>query len=79
MTFLTKFLVKGIALFALEAGETISDIASHMVSPAKLGYQLATHMDLSSPEDTDAAQTKKEHLIRSRYGDHTLVSKIKAT
>ena len=59
MTFLTKFLVKGIALFALEAGETISDIASHLVSPAKLGYQLATHIDLSSPEDKDAAQTKQ--------------------
>ena len=59
MTFLIKFLVKGIALIALEAGETISDIASHMVSPAKLGYQLATHIDLSSPEDKDAAQTKK--------------------
>ena len=59
MTFLTKFLVKGIALFALEAGETISEIASHLVSPAKLGYQLATHIDLSSPEDKDAAQTKR--------------------
>ena len=79
MTFLIKFLVKGISLIALEAGETISDIASHMVSPAKLGYRLATHIDLSSPEDKDAAQTKTEHLIRSRYGDHTLVSKIKAT
>ena len=79
MTFLTKFLVKGITLFALEAGETISEIASHLVSPAKLGYQLATHIDLSSPEDKDAAQTKTEHLIRSRYGDHTLVSKIRVT
>ena len=79
MTFLTKFLLKGIALFALEAGETISDIASNMVSPAKLGYQLAKHIDLSSPEDKDAAQTKTEHLIRSRYGDQTLVSKIKVT
>ena len=79
MTFLTKFLVKGIALFALEAGETISDIASNMVSPAKLGCQLAKHIDLSSPEDKDAAQTKTEHLIRSRYGDQTLVSKIKVT
>ena len=79
MTFLIKFLVKGIALIALEAGETISDIASHMVSPAKLGYHLATHIDLSSPEDKDAAQTKTEHLIRSRYGDQTLVSKIKVT
>ena len=75
MTFLIKFLVKGIALIALEAGETISDIASHMVSPAKLGYQLAKHIDLSSPEDKDAAQTKTEHLIRSRFSDHTLVSK----
>ena len=79
MTFLTKFLAKGIALFALEAGETIFEIASHLVSPAKLGYQLATHIDLSSPEDKDAAQTKTEHLIRSRFGDHTLVSKIKVT
>ena len=79
MTFLTKFLAKGIALFALEAGETISDITSNMVSPAKLGYQLAKHIDLSSPEDKDAAQTKTEHLIRSRYGDQTLVSKIKVT
>ena len=79
MTFLIKFLVKGVALFALEMGETISEIASHLVSPAKLGYQLATHIDLSSPEDKDAAQTKTEHLIRSRFGDHTLVSKIKVT
>ena len=76
MTFLVKFMVKGILVVALEAGETISDIASHLVSPAKLGYQLATHIDLSSPEDKDAAQTKTEYLIRSRYGDHTLVSKI---
>ena len=58
MTFLIKFLVKGIALFALEAGETIFEIASHLVSPAKLGYQLATHIDLFNPEDKDAAQTK---------------------
>ena len=58
MTFLMKFLVKGIALFALEAGETIFEIASHLVSPAKLGYQLATHIDLFNPEDKDAAQTK---------------------
>ena len=65
MTFLMKFLVKGIALFALEAGETISDIASHLVSPSKLGYQLATHIDLSSPEDKDAAQTKPELNISS--------------
>ena len=45
MTFLIKFLIKGVALIALEARETISDIASHMVSPAKLVYQLATHID----------------------------------
>ena len=79
MTFLIKFLVKGIALFALETGETISEIVSRMVSPAKLGYQLAPHIDLFNPEDKDAAQTKTEHLIRSRYGDHTLVSKIEVT
>ena len=79
MTFLTKFLVKGIALFALEAGETISEIASYLVSPAKLGYQLAKHIDLSSPEDKDAAQTKTDHLIRSRFGNQTLVSKTKVT
>ena len=79
MTFLIKFLVKGIALFALETGETISEIASHMVSPAKLGYQLARHIDLSSPEDKDVAQTRTEHLIRSRFCLNTLVSKTKLT
>ena len=79
MTFLTKFLVKGISLFALEAGETISEIASHLVSPAKLGYQLARHIDLSSPEDKDVAQTRTEHLIRSRFCHNTLVSKTKLT
>ena len=79
MTFLVKFMVKGILVVALEAGETISEMAPHLVSPAKLGYQLATHIDLSSPEDKDATQTRTENLIRSRFCHNTLVSKIKLT
>ena len=76
MTFLIKFLVKGIALFALEAGETISEIAAHIVSRAKGGYRMASHIDLSDSKDDDATQTKTEHLIRSRYVGYTSVSKI---
>ena len=79
MIFLIKFLVKGIALFALEAGETISDIASPIVSPAKIGYQLATHIDLSDHKDKDTVQPKTDHLIRSRYGDNTLAPKTELT
>ena len=76
MTFLIKFMVKGILVVALEAGETISEIATHIVSPAKVGYRMASHIDLSDSKDNDAAQTKTEYLIRSRYVGHTSVSKI---
>ena len=76
MTFLVKFMVKGILVVALEAGETISEIAAHIVSPAKVGYRMAPHIDLSDSRDNDAAQTKTEYLIRSRYVGHTSVSKI---
>ena len=79
MTFLVKFMVKGILVVALEAGETISEIASHIVSPAKIGYQLATHIDLSGHRDKDTVQTKTDHLIRSRYGDNALAPKTKLT
>ena len=76
MTFLVKFMVKGILVVALEAGETISEIATHIVTPAKVGYWMAPHIDLSDSKDNDATNTKTEHLIRSRYVDHASVSKI---
>ena len=45
MTFLVKFMVKGILVVALEAGETISEIATHRVTPLRVGYRMALHID----------------------------------
>ena len=67
MAFLIKFLAKGIVVFALEAGETISDITAHLVSPSKIGYRVATQIDFSSSEKNDTVQPKTEPVIRSRF------------
>ena len=75
MTLLVKFIVKGVSLFAVEMGETISDVASHIVSPAKLAYRVVAQIDFSNTEDENSTQTKAEYLIRPRYDDQTLVSK----
>ena len=79
MTFLVKFIAKGVSLFAIEMGEVISDVASHIVSPAKLAYRVASSIDFSTTKDENTRQTTAEYLIRSRYDDHTLVSKTKLT
>ncbi len=77
MTFLVKFIVKSVSLFAVEVGETISDVASHIVSPAKIAYQVAAHIDFSNTDDENSTQTRAEYLIRLRHDDHTSVSKTK--
>ena len=79
MTFMVKFIAKGVALFAIEMSEVISDVASHIVSPAKIAYRVASHIDFSNTEDENSTQTKAEYLIRPRYNDHTLVSKTNLT
>ena len=79
MTFMVKFIAKGVALFAIEMSEVISDVASHIVSPAKIAYRVASHIDFSNTEDESSTQTKAEYLIRPRYNDHTLVSKTNLT
>ena len=79
MTFMVKFIAKGVALFAIEMSEIISDVASHIVSPAKIAYRVASHIDFSNTEDESSTQTKAEYLIRPRYNDHTLVSKTNLT
>jgi flagellar biosynthesis/type III secretory pathway M-ring protein FliF/YscJ len=76
MTFLVKFMVKGILVLALEAGETISEIATHIVSPAKIGYRVATHIDFSSSEENDTVKPKTEPVIRSRFTQSKTVSEI---
>ena len=75
MTFLVKFTAKGISLFAIEMGEVISDVAYHIVSPAKLAYRVVAQIDFSNTEDENSTQTKAEYLLRPRYDDQTLVSK----
>ena len=45
MTFLVKFLVRGILVVALEARETISVIAADIVIPEKVGYRMALRID----------------------------------
>ena len=75
MALLIKFIVKGVSLFAVEMGETISDVVSQIVSPARIAYRVAAHIDFSNTEDEKSTQTKAEYLIRPRYGDYTLVSK----
>ena len=75
MTFLVKFIAKGVSLFAIEMSEVIGDVASHTVSPAKIAYRVASHIDFSNTEDDNSTQTKAEYLIRPRHDDHTLVSK----
>ena len=79
MTFLVKFIVKGVSLFAIEMSEVMSDVASHIVSPAKIAYRVASHIDFSNTEDENSAQTKAKHLIRLRYDNHTLDSKTNLT
>ena len=79
MTLLIKFIAKGVSLFAIEMGEVISDVASHIVPPAKIAYQVASHIDFSNTEDENSTQTKTEYLIRPRYDDHILVSKTNLT
>ena len=76
MSFLIKFLVKGIVVFALEAGETIADIAAHLVSPSKIGYQVATQIDFSSSEENDTVKPKTAAVIRSRFTQSKTVSEI---
>lgn len=76
MAFLIKFLAKGIVVFALEAGETISDIAAYMVSPSKIGYRVATQIDFSSSGENDTVQPKTEPVIRSRSAQSKTVSEI---
>ena len=76
MAFLIKFLAKGIVFFALEVGETISDVAAHLVSPSKIGYRVATHIDFSSSEENDTVQPKTERVIRSRSAQSKTVLKI---
>ena len=77
MTFLVKFIVKSVSLFAVEVGETISDVASYTVSPAKFAYQVAAHIDFSNTDNENSTQTRAEYLIRLRHDDHTSVSKTK--
>ena len=79
MSFLVKFIAKGVSLFAIEMGEVISDVASHIVSPAKIAYQVAAHIDFSNTEDENSTQTSAEYLIRLRHDDHISVSKTKLT
>jgi len=74
MAFLVKFLAKGIVLFALEVGETISEVSTHLVSPSKIGYRVATHIDFSSSEDNDTVKPKTEPVIRSRFAQSRTVS-----
>ena len=77
MTLLVKLIAKGVSLFAIEMGEVISDVASHIISPAKIAYRVASHIDFSNTEDENSTQTKAEYLIRPRYDDHTLILKTK--
>ena len=74
MAFLIKFLAKGIVVFKLEAGETISDIAAHLVSPSKIAYSVATQIDFSSSEENDTVKPKTEPVIRSRFAQSRTVS-----
>ena len=76
MAFLIKFLVKGIVVFALEAGETIAEIAAHLVSPSKTAYRVATQIDFSSSEENDTVKPKTEPVIKSRFTQSKTISEI---
>ena len=70
MIFLIKFVVKGVFLFAFEMGVTISELASHIVSPAKMAYRVVVRSDFSNTEDENPTRTQAEYLIRPQYDNH---------
>ena len=53
MTFIVKFLTKGVLVIALEVSEIISDVATHLISPSRIGYRVASNLDLYDPKDDD--------------------------
>ena len=75
MTFIVKFLTKGILVIALEVSEIISDAAAHLISPSRIGYRMASHLDLYDPKDDDAWSFDGAHLLRPRNVDRILVVK----
>ncbi len=44
MTVIVKFLTKGVLVIALEVSEIISDVATHLISPSRIGYRVASHL-----------------------------------
>ena len=75
MTFLIKFVAKGVLVTAVEVGETISDMATHIISPSRIGYRIASNLDLYDPKDEDTASFDSAHILRPRNVDRILVLK----
>ena len=75
MTVIVKFLTKGVLVIALEVSEIISDAATHLISPSRIGYRIASHLDLYDPKDDDAWSFDGAQILRSRNGDRILVLK----
>ena len=75
MTFIVKFLTKGILVIALEVSEIISDAATHLISPSRIGYRIASHLDLYDPEDDDVWSFDGAHILRPQNANRILVVK----
>ena len=75
MTFIVKFLTKGVLVIALEVSEIISDVATHLISPSRIVYRVASHLDLYDPKDDDTWSFDGAHILRPRNVDRILVVK----
>ena len=75
MTFIVKFLTKGVLVIALEVSEIISDVAIHLISPPRIGYRIVSHLDLYDPTDDDAWSFDGAYILRPRNVDRLLVVK----
>ena len=75
MTFVVKFLAKGVLVIALEVSEMISDVATHLISPSRIGYRIASHLDLYDPKDDEVWSFDGAHILRPRNVNRILVVK----
>ena len=75
MTVIVKFLTKGVLVIALEVSDIISDVATHLISPSRIGYRIASHLDLYDPNDDDAWSFDGAHILRPGNVDLILVVK----
>ena len=74
MTFIVKFLAKSLTLFVLETAELISDLAGHIFSPGRIGYRIASQINLLDFDGDKSVPVEMDFLRRSRYLDQTSFS-----